>query len=256
MLTTTSHLPLKKSDPRICLFVKRGFLLNDRGLIVNRKRNSVRSGDDLGTGFVVICRVELKSGASQRKPHMTHELISIPPESVERSILLIRDQKVILDRVLAKLYGVSTKVLNQTVKRNPERFPPDFMFQLTMEEAKALELTPDNLRSQNVTLKKPQGKHIKYRPYAFTEHGILMLSSVLRSDRAIQVNIHIMRTFVRLREILASNAELTRRLDALERTYDGHFKVIFQAIKEVMKPKISKRNPIGFRTKTLKDQTT
>ena len=126
---------------------------------------------------------------------MTHELISIPAESVENSILLIRSRKVILDRTLAKLYGVSTKVLNQAVKRNPERFPADFMFQLTMEEAKAEE----RLRSQIVTLKKSQGKNIKYRPYAFTEHGILMLSSVLKSERAVQVNIEIMRTFVRLR---------------------------------------------------------
>ena len=256
MNSTPSHLPLTKSEPRICLFVKRGFLLNDCGLIVNRKRTSVGSGGDLTSGFVLMCRIEVKPGASQPRPHMTHELISISPESVERSILLIRDQKVILDRALAKLYGVSTSVLNQAVRRNPERFPPDFMFQLTTEETKALELTKETLRSQNVILKKPQGKHIKYRPYAFTEHGILMLSSVLRSDRAIQVNIHIMRTFVRLREIFASNVELTKRLDALERTYDGRFKVIFQAIKEVMQLKVPKRKPIGFCAKSVKNQKT
>ena len=181
---------------------------------------------------------------------MTHDLISIPEESVESSILLIRSQKVILDRTLAKLYGVSTKVLNQAVKRNPERFPPDFMFQLTLEETRELESTV--LRSQIVTLKKPQGKHIKYRPYAFTEHGILMLSSVLRSDRAIQANIQIMRTFVRLRQMLASNEELTRRLDELERTYDGRFKVVFEAIRQLMKPAVPKRKPIGFRTRAAK----
>ena len=178
---------------------------------------------------------------------MTHELISIPDETVERSILLIRSQKVILDRALAKLYGVSTKSLNQAVKRNPERFPSDFMFQLTMDEARVLE--SPGLRSQIVTLKKRQGKHIKYRPYAFTEHGILMLSSVLRSERAIQVNIQIMRTFVRLREILASNAELTGRLDELERTYDKNFKVVFDAIRQLMKPVVAKQKPIGFRAK-------
>ena len=178
---------------------------------------------------------------------MTHELIGIQDESVEGSIRLIRSQKVILDRTLAKLYGVSTKVLNQAVKRNPERFPSDFMFQLTIAEVKELESS--GLRSQIVTLKKPQGKHIKYRPYAFTEHGILMLSSVLRSDRAIQVNIQIMRTFVRLREMLASNTELTRRLDELERTYDGRFKVVFEAIRQLMKPPAQKRKPIGFGVK-------
>ena len=172
---------------------------------------------------------------------MTHELISVPAECVESSILLIRGQKVILDRALAKLYGVSTRVLNQAVKRNPERFPPDFMFQLTMEEAKAAEST-----------KKPKGKNIKYRPYAFTEHGILMLSSVLKSERAVQVNIQIMRTFVCLREMLGSNAELTQRLDALERAYDGQFKIVFEAIRQLMKPVIPKRKPIGFRANTVK----
>jgi len=197
--------------------------------------------------FVVMCRVEMNLSSSRRKSHMTHELIGIPDQSVEGSILLIRSQKVILDRTLAKLYGVSTKVLNQAVKRNLERFPSDFMFQLSMAEVKELESS--GLRSQIVTLKKPQGKHVKYRPYAFTEHGILMLSSVLRSDRAVQVNIQIMRTFVRLREMLASNAELTRHLDELERTYDERFKVIFEAIRQLMKPPARKRKPIGFRVK-------
>src|SRR5262249_36578049 len=133
-------------------------------------------------GFVVMCRVEVKPTPSRRRPHMTHELVSIPAESVENSILLIRSQKVILDRTLANLYGVTTKVLNQAVKRNPERFPTDFMFQLTIEEARALELR--RLRSQTVILKNSRGKHRKYQPYAFTEHGILMLSSVLKSERA------------------------------------------------------------------------
>ena len=109
--------------------------------------------------FVVIGRVEINSNRSRKRPHTTHELISIPGESVERSILLIRSQKVILDRTLAKLYGVSTKVLNQRVKRNLERFPQDFVFLLTMEEANGVELTV--LRSKNVTFKKPRGKHLK-----------------------------------------------------------------------------------------------
>jgi hypothetical protein len=160
----------------------------------------------------------------------------------------VRSQNVILDRTLARLYGVSTSVLNKAVKRNLERFPPDFMFQLTMAEARALEATKrQSLRSQIVTLKPPPARNVKYRPYAFTEHGISMLSTVLRSERAVQVNIQIMRTFARLREMLASNAELTRRLDDLERTYNERFEVVFEAVGQLMKPALPKRKPIGFR---------
>ena len=172
---------------------------------------------------------------------MTYELVCISVESVENSILLIRGKKVILDRVLARFYGVSTSALNQAVKRNPERFPPDFRFQLTIEETRALEPA----RKQ----KAPQGKHVKYRPYVFTEHGILMLSTVLRSDRAIQVNIQIVRTFIRLREWLASNEELRRRLDEVKRTCDGQFTIVFKAIRKLMIPPGRKRNPIGFVTR-------
>jgi hypothetical protein len=134
------------------------------------------------------------------------------------------------------LYGVTTKVLNQAVKRHKDRFPEDFMFQLTMEEAKIwwTEVRGGGLRSQIVTLKR--GQHIKYRPYAFTEHGILMLSSVLNSERAIKVNIEIMRAFVRLRQILASNKELAKRLDELEKKYDAQFKLVFDAIRQLMVP--------------------
>lgn len=199
--------------------------------------------------------VESKYNQNLTEKAMTNDLIGIPAESVEDSILFIRSQKVMLDSVLAKLYGVSTKVLNQAVRRNRERFPPDFMFQLTMEEVKALETPKESLRSQIVTLKKPQGKHIKYRPYAFTEHGILMLSSVLKSDRAVQVNIQIMRTFVRLREVFASNAGLTKRLDALERSYSRRFKLVFEAIRELMKPPVPKQTQIGFDLKRLKKQS-
>lgn len=190
--------------------------------------------------FVVICTVEVKAKPSLRKPHMTHELISVPAESVESSILLIRSQRVILDRTLAKLYGVSTKVLNQAVKRNPTRFPPDFMFRLTMEEAKTL---GERSRSQIVTLKNSRGRHIKYPPHAFTEHGILMLSSVLKSERAVHVNIEIMRTFVRLRETAPSNAELTKRLDALEHDC----RVVIEAMRKPMRRAVPRRKPIGFR---------
>ena len=165
---------------------------------------------------------------------------------IERSILLIRGHKVMLDRDLAYLYGVTTKVLNQAVKRHRDRFPEDFMFQLTMEEARIwwTEVKGGGLRSQIGALKR--GQHIKYRPYAFTEHGILMLSSVLNCERAIKVNIEIMRAFVRLRMMLASHAELARKLDALEKKYDAQFRVVFDAIRELMRPPDPKKRPIGF----------
>src|SRR2546423_10080321 len=135
-------------------------------------------------------------------------------EQIERAILLIRGQKVMLDYDLAKLYGVETKILNQAVKRNIKRFPGDFMFQLDIQEVR-------DSRSQIVTLKR--GQNIKYLPYAFTEHGILMLSSVLNSERAVQVNIEIMRAFVRLRQILASHKDLAKKLEELEKKYDAQF---------------------------------
>jgi phage regulator Rha-like protein len=180
---------------------------------------------------------------------MGKESSLIPNDRIESAILLLRGQKVMLDRDLATLYGVQTKVLNQAVKRNIDRFPDDFMFQLTQDEAKAWwkYSVASLLRSQIVTLKR--GEHIKYRPFAFTEHGILMLSSVLNSERAIQVNIAIMRTFVRLREMLASNAELARRLDALENKYDEQFKVVFEAIRQILAPPEKPKRPIGFQVR-------
>ncbi|HYN25200.1 MAG TPA: ORF6N domain-containing protein [Pyrinomonadaceae bacterium] len=176
---------------------------------------------------------------------MTKALVRVPAERVEKSILVVRGEKVMLDRELASLYRVSTRVFNQAVKRHKDRFPPDFMFQLTMEEAQAL-----RSRSQSVILKR--GQNIKYRPYAFTEHGILMLSSVLNSERAVQVNIEIMGTFVRLRQMLASNAELARKLEELEKKYDAQFKVVFDAIRQLMTPPEPKRKQIGFHAKSLK----
>jgi hypothetical protein len=142
-----------------------------------------------------------------------------------------------LDADLAVLYGVGVKILNQAVRRNSERFPDDFMFQLTSQEVMAL-------RSQVVTLKAGRGEHRKYRPYAFTEQGVAMLSSVLHSSRAVRVNIEIMRAFVRLRQMLASNADLLRKLEALESKYDAQFKVVFEAIRELMEPPAKQ---IGFR---------
>ena len=164
----------------------------------------------------------------------------IPVDRIEQVILLVRGQKVMLDADLARLYGVETKILVQAVKRNLVRFPEDFMFQLNKEEA-------DFLRSQIVTLEKGRGQYSKYLPYAFTEQGVAMLSSVLRSQRAVQVNIEIMRAFIRLRQMLASNAELARKLDALEKKYDAQFKDVFEAIRQLMAPPEPKRRAIGFR---------
>jgi ORF6N domain len=183
---------------------------------------------------------------------MANDNSPVPIERIENSILLIRGQKVMLDRDLASLYGVSAKALNQAVKRNIGRFPDDFMFQLTAEEVTAW-LTfkkADRSRSQIVTLKR--GKNIKYRPFAFTEHGILMLSSVLKSERAVQINILIMRTFVKMREMLASNAELNRRLDALERKHDAQFKIVFDAIRQILMPPEKPKRPMGFQVKERK----
>ena len=170
----------------------------------------------------------------------------VPTEIIEQRIYLIRNQKVMLDRDLAELYGVSTRVLNQAVKRNIDRFPEDFMFQLTLDEADVWwkHVLAGRSRSQFVTLKR--GENIKYQPYAFTEHGILMLSSVLRSERAVAVNIAIMRTFVKLREMLASQKDLVRRLDELEKKYDKHFQVVFDAIRQLMTPPEKPKRQIGF----------
>jgi hypothetical protein len=180
------------------------------------------------------------------------ETAIIPHERIEQRIFLIRGQKVMLDRDLAELYGVPTKALNQAVKRNAERFPDDFMFQLTEEETRVwwYHVQANRLRSQIVTLKR--GQHIKYRPYAFTEHGILMLSSVLKTQWAIQVNIAIMRTFVRLRRLLASNDELARKLERLENKYDEQFKVVFDAIRRLLQPPEKSTRQIGFKVKEPK----
>lgn len=171
---------------------------------------------------------------------MVNEKSLVPVGRIVDAILRIRGQNVMLDADLAALYGVETRVLVQAVKRNIERFPDDFMLQLNREEV-------DSLRSQIVTLKKGRGQYSKYLPYAFTEQGVAMLSGVLRSRRAIQVNIEIMRAFIRLRQMLASHVELARKLDALEKKYDAQFKQVFEAIRQLMIPPEPKRRPIGFR---------
>jgi len=171
----------------------------------------------------------------------------IPEERIIDRIYLIRGQKVMLDRDLAKLHGLETKVLKQQVKRNLDRFPDDFMFELTKDEFA-------NWRSQIVTSNSAAKMGLRYRPYAFTEQGVAMLSSVLRSPRAVQVNIAIMRTFVQLRQMLASSAELSGKLAALESKYDRQFKVVFDAIRELMSDKKTSKSKreIGFHTAMVK----
>jgi hypothetical protein len=160
-------------------------------------------------------------------------------QRVESKIRLIRGEKVLLDEDLAVLYGVPIKRLNEQLKRNIERFPPDFAFQLEQGEA-------DGLRSQFATLEKGRGRHRKYRPYAFTEQGVAMLSSVLRSKRAVKVNIEIMRAFVGLRRLLAGNQALAKKLLEMEKRYDGQFKVVFEAIRQLMAVPEKTKRRIGF----------
>lgn len=167
----------------------------------------------------------------------------IPVELIEKKILLIRGHKVMLSTHLAELYGVEPRVLVQAVKRNIERFPEDFMFQLSKEEF-------DNLKSQIVT--SSWGGLRRAAPYAFTEQGVAMLSSVLNSVKAVKVNIEIMRAFVKLRQMLASNAELMRKMTELEKKYDKQFKVVFEAIYELMKPPEPSRRQIGFKAGSKK----
>ena len=178
----------------------------------------------------------------------------LPLETITHRILMLRGQKVLLDSDLAALYDVPTKRFNEQVKRNLERFPADFMFQLTEEEW-------ESLRSQIATLKPGRGQHRKYMPYAFTEHGAIMAATILNSPRATEVSVYVVRAFVQLREVLASNAELAKRLDDLERSTEAkamqhdtfarntraQLKQVFDAIRELMTPPVpQKKRPIGF----------
>ncbi len=156
---------------------------------------------------------------------------------VEAVVHEVRGRPVLLDEDLAGLYGVETRALVQAVNRNPDRFPPDFMFRLSMAEAA-------NLRSQSVISSSWGGR--RHLPLAFTEQGVAMLSSVLRSDRAVRVNVEIMRTFVRLRRLLVSQAELAGKVEELERKCDGNFKVVFDALRRLIGPGRSSARRIGF----------
>jgi len=161
----------------------------------------------------------------------------VPIEVIEKKILFIGGQKVLLDSDLAALYGVTTKRLNEQVRRNMKRFPADFMYQLSREEF-------ESLKSHFATSSSWGGR--RTRPYVFTEQGIAMLSSVLTSQRAIQVNIEIMRTFVKLREMISSHKDLARKLNELEKKYDGQFQIVFEAIKRLMEIEEKPKKKIGF----------
>jgi len=199
-----------------------------------------------------------KIPAAKRKPgaDVSSSAPLLVTEKLTTLVHCIRHEKVILDSDLAELYGVSTKRLNEAVKRNIERFPADFMFQLTESEEEnlrsqiATSKTADHsLRSQIATLKR--GQHRKYLPYAFTEQGVAMLSSVLRSPRAVEVNIAIMRTFVQLRRLMDSNALLSEKIEALEEKYADHdqqFQLVFEAIKQLVAAPVAPAKELGFHT--------
>lgn len=168
-------------------------------------------------------------------------------ERIARAVLSIRGERVMLDSDLAGLYGIPTKALNQAIKRNISRFPEDFMFQLTPYEQALLN------RSQIVTGSQKH-RDPRYVPYAFTEHGALMLANVLNSERASRTSVQVVRAFVRLRQMLASNAELARKLEALEKKYDYQFKIVFDAIRQLMSPPAGPKREIGFHVKNNEDK--
>jgi len=202
----------------------------------NQRLNGNRSWPDcVGLGRFFISREAAKNAKEGE--------VTIPVEVVKGKIYLIREQKVLLDSDLAEMYGVETSNLNKAVKRNIDRFPQDFMFQLTSEEA-------GSLRFQ-IGISKPQGRGgRRYMPYVFTEQGVAMLSSVLNSERAVQVNIAIMRAFVQMRELAASNRELANKFTDLERRVGSHdeaIRTLFDAIRQMMKPEEKERKPIGFK---------
>jgi phage regulator Rha-like protein len=162
----------------------------------------------------------------------------VPVATVERRILLIRGQKVILDADLADLYGTTTKRLKEQVRRNRERFPLDFLFELTFNEKAKVVANCDHLKNL---------KFSPYLPFAFTEHGALMLANVLNSQKAIQVSVQIIRTFIRLREMLASNEQLARKLTELENKYDEQFRAVFEAVRQLLQPSEKPKHEIGFK---------
>jgi len=178
----------------------------------------------------------------QKGEIMSGQVSLVPLERIERAIIVVRGEKVMLDSDLGEIYGVETRVLNQAVKRNPDRFPLDFMFQLTPIEVA-------NLNRSQTVIGSQKHRDPRFPPYAFTEHGALMLANVLNSERAAQTSVQVVRAFVQLRQMLASNAELARKLAAMEKKYDAQFKVVFDAIRQLMSPPAKPRREIGFHVK-------
>ena len=174
---------------------------------------------------------------------------TFPIERVERAILIIRGEKVMLSTDLAALYEVEPRTLVQAVKRNIDRFPPDFMFQLSQDEV-------DDLKSQNVISRSSWGGARRANPYAFTEQGVAMLSSVLRSPRAVAVNIEIMRAFVRLRQLLSTHKDLARKIEEMEKNYAAQFKVVFDALRALMEPPPRTQRRVGFQGNLATRKTT
>jgi hypothetical protein len=177
--------------------------------------------------------------------------IVLKSENIAQFVFFIRGEKVLLDADLATLYGVEARALNQAVARNRRRFPPDFMFRITKQEYEALRSqfvtsTGGKLNSSQNVMSSRKHRGRAYLPYAFTEQGVAMLSSVLRSPRAVEVNIAIMRTFVQLRRLMDTNRDLARKIEALEKKYDEQFGVVFAAIKELIAPPSPARKKIGF----------
>jgi hypothetical protein len=209
-------------------------------------RNSVLKRTNFGSFFagrMPEVAAALTTIQTSRIAMATRKTAIISQQQIESAVLVLRGEKVLLDADLAAMYGVTTKALNQAVRRNRSRFPPDFMFRLTKEEL-------ENWRSQVVTSNPAAKMGLRRAPYAFTEQGVAMLSSVLRSERAVRVNVEIMRAFVRLRRVLAVNAELAGRLDELERRvgrHDEQFTAVIRAIRQLMEPvEPAKRRKIGF----------
>lgn len=206
------------------------------------QKKSIKDGG-IKTKKLEVTNCDLKNELKMHKQEMIIE------ERIAKAIYLIRDQKVMLDSDLANLYGVETRTLKQAVRRNRDRFPEDFMFELLPDEWNHLK---DALRSQNVILDdNKRGKHSKYVPFVFTEQGVAMLSSVLKSPTAIQVNISIMRVFVKMRQWAANYSELLKKIEELQKTQTDqseNIANIYRIIEELIRPTTTKRNPIGYKT--------
>jgi phage regulator Rha-like protein len=187
--------------------------------------------------------MDAKSDLKYNNTEIKNPPILTNNEDISSMIYFVRGHRIMVDADLAMIYNVETKRLKESVRRNIERFPEDFMFELTQKEYQFL-------RSQNSTLKR--GEHSKYLPFAFTEHGAIMLASILRSPVAVKASIQVVRAFVKLRDVLSSNKELASKLEDLEKKYDKQFSIVFDAIRQLMSPEKSEREPVGFKIKTNK----